>query len=127
MKDWFGLTVEFSCAHFYRQAKWDEKKNREVFGKCFTPYGHGHDYVLKAEFLQEELAPEQAREALRKLREELDHQHLNFVFEEFHEKVPTTENLILFCRDRLRRNIGRPTTIHLTLWERRDLGASLSS
>lgn len=39
--------VEFSSAHRLFNPDWDEAKNREVFGKCSNPHGHGHNYVLK--------------------------------------------------------------------------------
>lgn len=39
--------VEFSAAHSYRVPSWDEDKNREVFGLCSNPNGHGHDYLLE--------------------------------------------------------------------------------
>lgn len=39
-------TIEFSAAHRLYHPGWDETKNREVFGKCSNPGGHGHNYSL---------------------------------------------------------------------------------
>ncbi len=123
MKQWKGFRLEFSCAHFYHQRRWSTQKNKDTFGKCFTQYGHGHDYVLEAEFIESEVPRAQALETLKALREELDHQHLNFVFPEFRDHIPTTENLLLFCLDRLQKKFGKQTEMRLSLWERPDLGA----
>ena len=39
--------MEFSASHRYWNNNWSEKKNLEVFGKCTSKYGHGHNYVLE--------------------------------------------------------------------------------
>src|SRR6266851_9405489 len=39
--------VEFSASHRYWNPNWNEEANRAVFGKCTSPYGHGHNYVLE--------------------------------------------------------------------------------
>lgn len=121
-----GLEIHFSCAHFYHQRKWSREKNQQVFGKCFTEYGHGHDYKLKAEFpgLTEISG---AKAALASLREELDHQHVNHVIPEFRDQIPTTENMLLLCLERLQRHLGRDAAIRLELWETNEIGASLES
>ena len=42
----FELTrrVEFSAAHRLHNPAFSEEKNREVFGVCNNPNGHGHNY-----------------------------------------------------------------------------------
>ena len=127
MKNWFGLRIEFSCAHFYHQRKWNSAKNQEAFGKCDTPYGHGHDYILTAQFKVDQTSRDSALAALTALRNELDHQHLNFVIPEFEHQIPTTENITLFCLDRLQRKLGKTTELRLELWERPDLGSVLQN
>jgi len=95
--------VRFSSAHFYKQEKFSDAENRATFGACYTPYGHGHNYVL--EVLVNGSAP--AGDLDRVLREvvaELDHHHLNFDVAAFRERggaVPTTENIALYLRARL--------------------------
>jgi len=91
-----SLTTHFSCAHFYAQDQWTEAENRQVFGKCFSTYGHGHDYQLKVTIITtpDDLKNNENRlaAALRKIHNHFDHRHLNFDFEEFKILVPTTEN-----------------------------------
>ena len=86
----------FSAAHFYQIAAWSEEKNRETFGKCFTEYGHGHDYIVEVMVEYKKSDFEVIDQALKTVVLKIDHQHLNFVFAEFKEKVPTTENLAQF-------------------------------
>jgi 6-pyruvoyltetrahydropterin/6-carboxytetrahydropterin synthase len=97
-------TVRFSAAHRYHRTEWSDERNREVFGACNNPHGHGHNYVLEV-MVAGEADPETGfcvdlGELDRVLREEvverLDHQHLNHAVAEFGEGglVPTTENIV---------------------------------
>ena len=36
----------FAASHRLHSAALNEGENRELYGKCSNPYGHGHDYVL---------------------------------------------------------------------------------
>ncbi len=36
----------FAASHRLSLAAFSEDENRELYGKCSNPYGHGHDYVL---------------------------------------------------------------------------------
>ena len=40
-------TVRFSASHRYYRPEWSEERNREVFGACANPHGHGHNYLLE--------------------------------------------------------------------------------
>ncbi len=37
----------FSAAHRLHNDKFSERENKEIFGKCNNPNGHGHDYSLE--------------------------------------------------------------------------------
>ena len=93
---------QFSSAHFYKQKHWSIEKNGAVFGKCFTDYGHGHNYRLELEIDIGNEIPSTARDlisgAVHVVLNRLDHQHLNFTIPEFKEVVPTTENISLYLR-----------------------------
>lgn len=117
------LETDFSCAHFYRQDKWDEKKNLSTFGKCFSQYGHGHDYLLQVQFevTEQHPIPLALVEAMRELKEELDHKHLNFLIPEFKDKVPTTENVALYCQEKLTKKLPQFPVKKLRLYEKPDL------
>jgi 6-pyruvoyltetrahydropterin/6-carboxytetrahydropterin synthase len=112
------LVKSFSAAHFYKNENWTPEKNKQMFGKCFTDYGHGHDYKIEVEvpFSQKQ----ELEKALNVLLERLDHQHLNFVIPEFKTLIPTTENLALFCKCELLKN-GSLELRNLRLYESSNL------
>lgn len=125
-------TVRFNAAHRYHRDDWTEARNREVFGACANPHGHGHNYLLEAT-VEGEPDPETGFSvdlgALDEvLREEvvlrLDHQHLNHAVPEFGagRRVPTTENLVMYLWDRIApRIVGGARLTRLRLREDVDL------
>ena len=40
-------TTTFSAAHILHSNKLTEKENKEIFGKCNNPNGHGHNYKVE--------------------------------------------------------------------------------
>lgn len=40
-------TYRFAASHRLHSEQLTEEANRELYGKCNHPYGHGHDYVLR--------------------------------------------------------------------------------
>ncbi len=93
----FQIEKYFSAAHFYQQTQWSREKNLSVFGKCFTEFGHGHDYRLEIEFmLSAEIDQVQIAKVCDEVCGQLDHQHLNFMISEFKTLIPTTENISLW-------------------------------
>lgn len=119
--------VRFSAAHRYYRPEWTEARNREVFGPCANPHGHGHNYLLEVT-VEGEIDPETGfcvdLGALdRVLREEvvdrLDHQHLNHVVPEFAEggRIPTTENILVLLWERIVQRVGEARLVRLRLHE----------
>lgn len=100
------LKKPFCSAHFYTQKQWSEEKNLEVFGRCHTEYGHGHNYVLEVGFQTSPATLHADRKVysniLSALTHRVDHEHLNFVIPEFQDKIPTTENISLYFFDKLK-------------------------
>jgi 6-pyruvoyltetrahydropterin/6-carboxytetrahydropterin synthase len=103
--------VTFSAAHRYWRDDWSEARNREVFGACANPHGHGHDYALEATIggpIHEETGFVMDLGALdAAIRDAvvapLDHQHVNHALPEFGPggRVPTTENLAAWAWARI--------------------------
>ena len=92
----------FAASHRLPSEKLTEDENRSVYGKCNNPYGHGHNYALEVTVSGQvasntgmvcDLA-EIDRVVRHEVFERFDHQNLNCV-PEFHELVPTTENLCI--------------------------------
>lgn len=114
--------LNFSAAHFYQVSQWTPEQNRETFGSCYSPHGHGHDFVLEV-CLEGEVDPltgmilnlKDLDPILQELQKQLNQKHLNFEIPEFREKNPTTENLAQFCWIEIQSRLARlPKTAALT-------------
>lgn len=98
----------FSSAHRYNQPQWDEKKNKEVFGACYNPFGHGHNYRLVVGVEWTKDSPEALLvEKIKNIVAGLDHRHLNHEVPEFKSTIPTTENIALYLAKKI--NTALPT------------------
>lgn len=92
--------VTFSASHRYWNKNWSEKKNVEVFGKCTSPHGHGHNYVLETT-VEGEIDPETGmiinlydlKPIIVDALKDFDHKYLNEDNLSFKDLIPTTENI----------------------------------
>ena len=99
----------FSASHRLHAPRLGDGRNREIYGKCNNPHGHGHDYLLEVT-VSGRPDPRTGRliavAALdrfvaRVVLNDLDRSNLNSVWQEFRGDrdgggescVPTTENL----------------------------------
>ncbi|HSK19644.1 MAG TPA: 6-carboxytetrahydropterin synthase [Longimicrobiales bacterium] len=115
-------SVAFAAAHRYYRPDWDEARNREVFGACSNPHGHGHNYRLDVTIhagIDDSTGFSADLAALdRVLHEEvivpLDHQHLNHTVAEFAEgrAIPTCENILRWLWPRIAARIDPPARLH---------------
>ena len=103
---------EFAASHRLNSSELNEQQNRELYGKCNNPYGHGHNYVVEVSVrgpLDEITGRAVDTERLDALvRSQVilpfDHRNLNTEVGEFSKLVPTSENLgYEICR-RLKRS-----------------------
>jgi 6-pyruvoyltetrahydropterin/6-carboxytetrahydropterin synthase len=102
----------FSASHRLHARGLSEAENRELYGKCNNPYGHGHDYLLEVgvrgpvEERSGRVADVAALDRLvgGEVIRAFDHRDLNQDVPEFASLPPTTENLALEVERRLRRN-----------------------
>jgi 6-pyruvoyltetrahydropterin/6-carboxytetrahydropterin synthase len=100
--------VEFESSHRYWNPSFSDEKNRRTFGKCISPYGHGHNYVLRVTLggridLRTGMVMN-IKELDRMLKEvsgEFDHKFINLDHPAFLENIPTTENLVSYMYNRL--------------------------
>lgn len=129
-----SIESQFSAAHFYKQKNWSAEKNKETFGRCFTEYGHGHNYRLKLEIeIPEKISnskisswlSEQKR-ILNSITNELDHEHLNFVIPAFKKTVPTTENILIYLTEKVKESQLQAHAKTLQLFEMEDLWTKIS-
>jgi len=94
----------FCASHRLHNEALSDEANLRIYGKCDSPYGHGHNYALEVT-VQGPIDQEtgmvfdlMALDGLveREVLERLDHSNLNLDVESFRTRVPTTENV---CRE----------------------------
>lgn len=92
---------EFSAAHRYWNDSWSREENERAFGKCTSPYGHGHNYTLDVS-ITGAVDPitgmvmniTDLKRIVGEILEQFDHKHLNEDTPYFREQIPTTENIV---------------------------------
>jgi len=126
--------IEFAAAHRYNKPEWDEAKNRAVFGPCYNPPAHGHNYLLEVT-VGGEVDPKTGmvinlfdlKRVLLGVIEEFDHKNLNLDMPYFRSQVPTSENLarVLWTKLAAQKDIG---TLHsVRLYEDEDLYSEVTA
>ena len=126
--------IEFAAAHRYLKAEWDEAKNRAVFGLCYNPPAHGHNYMVEVTVLGK-VDPKTGmvvnlfdlKRILLNVLEEFDHKNLNLDMPYFESRIPTSENLacVLWSKLDAQKDIG---TLHaIRLYEDEDLYAEVTA
>lgn len=121
---------EFAASHRLHSPLISDEENRRLFGKCNSPNGHGHNYVVEPAVmvrLDPAGPPPFTLETLERLTGEaviarFDHKHLNEDTREFATKGgvnPSVENIARVCFDLLapavRESGGELASV--TVWE----------
>jgi 6-pyruvoyltetrahydropterin/6-carboxytetrahydropterin synthase len=93
----------FSASHRLHNRALSPEENQRLYGKCDSPHGHGHNYVLEVT-VAGEIDPATGMvidlaildSVVRdEVLDRFDLTHLNLDIEEFRHRVPTTENLCI--------------------------------
>jgi len=100
----------FCASHRLHSQHLSEEVNRELYGKCNNPYGHGHNYEVEVTVSGPvnrqtgHVVDIRDLDTLVKthITEPLDHRNLNREVADFRQLVPTTENLGVIIDKRLR-------------------------
>lgn len=105
------VSFDFAASHRLHVPDWEEAANREYFGKCNNPNGHGHNYRLEVRVaVPASETPALPTDALERIVQDtviarFDHKHLNRDTEEFADRrgaIPTVENIARVCYELLR-------------------------
>ncbi len=114
----------FSAAHRLHSPALSEQGNRDLFGKCNNPHGHGHNYVLEVT-VQGEIDPRTGmvinltdlKQAIEEaIIKPYDHQHLNYE-PPFDEINPTAENMAVVFWKLLEAKLGTGLLFEVKLHE----------
>jgi len=122
---------EFSASHRYWRDEWSEDENNQKFGKCTSPYGHGHNYELHVT-VSGKVDPvtgmiinlTDLKKHVNIVIEKFDHKFLNLDTPYFKADIPTTENIatVLFnLIDKELEGRGDFVLSKIRLYERSDL------
>ena len=114
MKAYLTRRYMFSASHRLHNEAMSDEENVAIYGKCNNPYGHGHNYMLEVTVSGQ---VDQSTGMVCNLVDldgfvhqhvidRYDHQNLNLV-QEFHENVPTTENLCIAIYEIVERGFGK--------------------
>lgn len=128
--DMHRLTIreqfEFSAAHRLHVESLGDPRNREVFGKCNNPAGHGHNYRLEVA-VSAPINSDGRVLDVEKLDElvdavviqKLDHKNLNVDVAEFAARNPSVENIAVVIYDWLAQAVDRlgVTIEEISVWE----------
>ncbi len=111
---------EFSAAHRLHCESMSAAENREYFGKCNNPNGHGHNYVVAVTIAcQDEHFSLPQFEGLvkRYVIDRLDHKHLNLDVPEFATVIPSVENIAAVIWRLLKQTPNFPTLQNIRVFE----------
>lgn len=126
--------IEFSSSHRYIKPEWDEAKNRAVFGPCYNPPAHGHNYLLEVTVAGEVDSKTgmvinlfDLKRVLLEMIEEFDHKNFNLDMPYFTDRIPTSENIarVLWSKLESQPDIGKLHRVRLC--EDEDLYADVTA
>lgn len=124
----------FSASHRLHAPALTDQQNRDTYGKCNNPHGHGHNYHLEIT-VRGAIAPETGflvnlpnldRLVQREILDRFDHTHLNQDSTFSGSFVPSTENLAFEMERVLRERIpalatnGKLSLVNLRIEETRN-------
>jgi len=103
------VKVYFEAAHRLHNPAQSDQWNREIYGKCNNPHGHGHNYTLEVT-VEGPVDPEIGylidmkilKDILReRIIDEVDHRFLNIEVSWLEGIIPSAENLAQAFFDRV--------------------------
>lgn len=104
----FARSYVFSAAHRLHAAQLSDQENRDIFGKCNNPNGHGHNYTLEVSvrgpvdqqtgMVIDLVAMDQHVHAII---DQLDHKHLDKQVAGFADQTSTAENIVVYLWEQL--------------------------
>lgn len=130
--------IEFEASHRYWNPEFSEADDHRTFGKCVSPYGHGHNYVLRVTLSGTVDARTgmvinitELDRILKEVSVEFDHKFINLDHPAFATRIPTTENLAAYMRNAIEQKLAAQNHPHrlfrVTLYEEPTLYADVFS
>ena len=125
MKVTVSRKAHFNAAHRLYRKDWTDEKNRIIFGKCSNPNYHGHNYELivsvKGEINSDTgyvIDINVLKNIIKVYVEnEFDHKNLNIDVPEFHDTIPTAENIVVVIYDKIKKHLDKELDLEIILFE----------
>ena len=117
---------EFSATHRLHNPDLSPEENREIFGKCNNPHGHGHNYEVQVTLAGRPdstgtliAVPRFEQIVAEGVIDRFDHRNLNLELAEFASLIPTVENIAMVIYRALKPRFGdgRAKLDSVTVWE----------
>ena len=113
---------EFSASHRLHNDELSDEENRELFGKCNNPNGHGHNYVVEVTLSRSQdqdgvNLPEFETKVKNLVVDRLDHKHLNCDVEYFTNVNPSVENIAIAIFNWLDGQFGEDQLVNVRVYE----------
>ena len=120
--DMIALTraFDFAAAHRLHAPGLSDAENKEIFGKCDNPNGHGHNYGVEVTVIGDPdpvtgmMVDLSALDAVldREVMARFDHKHLNLDTPDFADINPTSENVTVAIWNHLEKTIPAPAKLY---------------
>ena len=125
MKTTITRRAVFCAGHRLHNSSFSEEKNREIFGECSSPNGHGHNYTLEVS-VTGDVDPQTGMVInLKELKQiieseiisRVDHKNLNVDVDFMQGVIPTAEGLAAKIWEILDVKIADKKLAKIVLWE----------
>lgn len=118
-----GILSQFHAAHQLHSQLLTDEENIATYGKCNSPEGHGHLYLLESSFsgkLNERSGTlynlDELKREINYVLDDWNYKHLDRETDDFNNKPSTGENILLALWSKLKNNV-RGELYRLRLWE----------
>jgi 6-pyruvoyltetrahydropterin/6-carboxytetrahydropterin synthase len=112
---------EFAATHKLWNDSFSPERNKEVFGKCANPAGHGHNYIVEVTAASKDGSGFNVGQFQQVIIDEfislVDHKNLNVDVDEFSKTIPTVENITTFAWGCLVGKFPTAELVSITIWE----------
>lgn len=117
--------LDFCASHRLFNPEFSDEENKEIFGLCNNPNGHGHNYVLEVTVKGEIKANTGMVLDLKTLKkiinheivDKVDHKNFNMDVDFMEGVIPTAENIAIKFWDILKPKIDNGSLHELKLYE----------
>lgn len=117
--------LDFCASHRLFNPEFSDEENKEIFGLCNNPNGHGHNYILEVTVKGEIEANTGMVLDLKTLKkiinheivDKVDHKNFNMDVDFMEGVIPTAENIAIKFWDILKPKIDNGSLHELKLYE----------